>query len=162
RLVELRAQVRREGEEAGLRGDHELASKLDAIQLGTKIAANATAYGIPIELNVIEHRRPVWVTVHLPDGSSYKTRSRRTEETGQWFHPLLATLVAGGGRLLLATAMALVREQGGRYAFCDTDSLFATGLSLEQLSKIVARFESLNPFDRELVPGSILEIEREN
>src|SRR5262249_43909463 len=50
----------------------------------------------------------------------------------------------------------------GRYAFCDTDSLFVTGLSLEQLSKILARFESLNPFDRELVPGSILEIEKEN
>ena len=81
---------------------------------------NSTAYGIPIEMNVVEHRRPVGATVHLPDGSSYRTHSRRVEQPGRLFHPLIATLVASGGRLLLATAMALVHEKAGAYVFCDT------------------------------------------
>ena len=33
-------------------------------------------------------------------------------------------LVAGGGRLLLTTAMTLVHDAGGEYVFSDTDSLF--------------------------------------
>jgi hypothetical protein len=53
-----------------------------------KITANATAYGIPIEINVVEHRTKVWATVHRPDGSTYRAHTRRTEEPGRYFHPL--------------------------------------------------------------------------
>src|SRR5262249_55038501 len=35
-------------------------------------------------------------------------------------------------------------------------------LSWEELDGIAARFEALNPYDRKLVPGSILELEDEN
>ncbi len=63
-----------------------------------KITANATAYGIPIEINVVEHRTKVPVTVHRPDGTSYRTRTKHTEEPGRYVHPLVATLVASGGR----------------------------------------------------------------
>lgn len=61
--------------------------------------------------------------MHRPDASSYRTTSRRTEQPGRYFHPLIATLVAGGGRLLLALAMLLVADRGGSYLCCDTDSL---------------------------------------
>jgi hypothetical protein len=91
--VEQRAWVKRQRDEAEASGDSELEHRFDAEQLGMKIAANATAYGIPIELNLTEHKRPVSVTVYRPDGGSYHTRSRRIEEPGTWFHPLLATLV---------------------------------------------------------------------
>jgi hypothetical protein len=173
-LVEQRARVKHQLEQAKAAGDAELERRLDAIQLGMKIAANATAYGIPVELNLTEHKRPVAVTVYRPDGSSYQTRSRRTEEPGTWFHPLLATLVAAGGRLLLATAIALFRDAGGSYVFCDTDSVFATAtrtgegnegvptLSWDKALSVADRFRSLNPYDPDVIPGSILELEPEN
>ena len=139
-----------------------------------KIAGNAAAYGIPIELNLTEHRRKVGLTVYRPDGTAYHTEARRTEEPGTWFHPLLATLVAAGGRLLLATAIALFWEAGGSYVFCDTDSVFTaatrTGegndgvptLSWDEAVSIGGSFESLNPYDPDIIPGSILELEPEN
>jgi hypothetical protein len=139
-----------------------------------KIASNAAAYGIPIELNLAEHRRKVGLTVYRPDGNSYHTEARRTEEPGTWFHPLLATLVAAGGRLLLATAIALFRDAGGSYVFCDTDSVFTTAtptgkgntgvptLSWKQAISIAERFESLNPYHPAGIPESILELEPEN
>lgn len=187
RLVELRANVRQQQKEAERRGDHELAAALDAAQLAMKVTANGTCYGSPIEMNVIEHRKRVSVTVHRPDGSQYKTRVARTEKPGTWFNPLIATLVAAGGRLLLAAAMRLVADAGGQYVFCDTDSLFIAAtkgggvlpcpggptradegrdavrlLSHADVDEIVSRFEPLNPYDRAAVPGSVLEIEREN
>ena len=35
-------------------------------------------------------------------------------------------------------------------------------LSWNQVDEIVSRFEALNPYDKDLVPGSILEYEPEN
>jgi hypothetical protein len=113
RLVELRADVRAEHSQAQAAGDVSRAIELDAIQQAMKIIANAIAYGIGIELNPVEHRKGAWVTVHLPDETSYRTHKDRTEEPGRWFHPLIATLVAGAGRLLLAAAMRLVEDLGG-------------------------------------------------
>jgi hypothetical protein len=162
RLVELRALVRSDQHDAAEAGDTAEAARLDAVQQQIKTTGNGIAYGIPIELNVIEQRRPVQVTVHLPDGTSYISRARRTEQPGGWFHPLIATLVASGGRLLLATLIALVRRKGGTYAFCDTDSLFIVGLTRQQVEEVVAAFESLNPYDMTLIPGSILKLEPEN
>jgi hypothetical protein len=173
-LVEQRARVKDRRDEAKAVGDTELERRLDAEQLGMKIASNAAAYGIPIELNLAEHRRKVGLTVYRPDSGSYHTEARRTEEPGTWFHPLLATLVAAGGRLLLAAAIALFREAGGSYVFCDTDSVFAAAtpagegndgvptLSWDEAIRIAQRFESLNPYDPDVIPGSILELEPEN
>ncbi len=187
RLVEMRADVKTQMKAAKRRREHETIARLDAIQQGMKITANSVAYGTSIEMNPIEHRKPVWVTIHQPDGSSYRARVPRTEQPGKWFQPLIATLVTSGGRLLLATAMHLLDEHGGHYAFCDTDSLFiaatAVGgpvacrggthltaqgepairvLSWEDVNAIVARFEALNPYDRSVIPGSVLKIEDEN
>jgi hypothetical protein len=162
RLVELRALVRIDQHEAAEAGDAAEAARLDAVQQQVKTTGNGVAYGIPIELDMIEQRRPVQATVHLPDGTSYVTDVRRTEKPGSWFHPLIATLVASGGRLLLATLIALARRYGGSYAFCDTDSLFIVGLPWQQVAEVVAAFESLNPYDNTLIPGSILKLEPEN
>jgi hypothetical protein len=187
RLVEQRDDVRAEHKKAKTAGDAPGAATLDAMQQGMKCTANGTAYGSPIELNPIEHRKPAWVTVHQPDGGSYRVSVTRTEQPGRWFHPLISTLVAGAGRLLLATAMRLVSELGGSYAFCDTDSLFivATGtggvvscpggahqtqdgadaikaLSWTQVDEVVERFRALNPYAGPMADRSILKIEDEN
>src|SRR5206468_1639300 len=62
RLVEQRAQLQREAMQAGEAGDAATAERLDAIQRGKKPAASATSYGIPIELNLLEHRAKQPVT----------------------------------------------------------------------------------------------------
>ncbi len=188
RLVELRHQLKTEAKaakEAGHLDDEQL---LNGLALGLKIEANAIAYGTPIEMNVTEHARPVDLVLHLPDGTTHTCRSRRVEEPGTWFNPLLATLVSSGGRLLLATAISLLHQHGGEYAFCDTDSLFAcattTGglilcpggphrltdgreairaLSHDEIHEtLIAPFRSLNPYDGKLGEEPILELEPEN
>jgi hypothetical protein len=88
---------------------------------------------------------------------------------------------------MLTTLETLVVEVGGTWAFCDTDSMAVVAtehgglvpcpggperdehgrecvraLSRLQVDEIVARFEALNPYDRRIVPGSVLEIEDEN
>jgi len=99
---------------------------------------------------------------------------------------VVASLVAAGGRLLLALAMGLVSDKGGEYVFCDTDSLFIAAtrfgspkayeggsvndgndsainlLSWCQVDRIIARFRQLNPYDGGNRPRSILELEGEN
>jgi hypothetical protein len=187
RLVEMRSDVRAEREAAEEAGDLELAATLAASEQAMKATANANAYGTPIELNPVEHRKPVWITVTNPDGASYRTALDRTEQPGGWFHPLIATLVAGGGRLLLASAMRLLDDLGGSYAFCDTDSLFIVAtehgrliecpggphhmpnaraainaITWTEVDTLVTRYASLDPYTGPDHPKSILKVEREN
>ncbi|MBN2113691.1 MAG: hypothetical protein JW785_06140 [Acidimicrobiia bacterium] len=178
RLVELRAHFKTLRDQARNAGDEAAYRRFDAIQQGLKIAANAVAYGIGIELNSQDHAKKVGVTIHHPDGSALHQRLPRSENPGTWFHPIIATQVAAGGRLLLATAMRLVHQAGGDYMFCDTDSLNIgatreggtlpcpgapggqiTLLSWQQVQEITRQFETLNPYNPELIPGSILRIE---
>jgi hypothetical protein len=184
RLVQLRKRVRADQKRAEEAGNVTPAARFEAIQQAMKATANSTAYGSPIEMNPIEHRKGAWVNIHLPDGGSYRTRVSRTEQPGKWFHPLIATLVAAGGRLLLASAMALVAERGGQFAFCDTDSLFIVAtrggelipcpggphrtpdgqqairaLPWDAVSEITERFTSLSAYGDS---ASILETETEN
>jgi predicted nucleic acid-binding Zn ribbon protein len=187
RLVELRADVRAEQRQARAAGETERAASLDAVQQAMKATANATSYGSAIEMNPVEHRKPVWVTVHQPDGTSYRVSQDRTEAPGRWFHPLIATLVAAGGRLLLAATMRLLGDLGGSYAFCDTDSLFIAAtergalipcpggphampngqaavkaITWEQVNALVEQFTALDPYTGPDHPKSILKIEAEN
>jgi hypothetical protein len=184
RCVELRETIRAEQHDATQAGDTERAAALDAQQQAAKIVANTIAYGGPIEINTTEHRRGQPVTVYLPDGTSYQSTSTRTEEPGSFFNPLVATLVAGAGRLLLALIMRLVADRGGHYVFCDTDSLFIvatkhgglvpcpgggcrlddgkpaiTELTWQDVDEIVAQLRPLNPFHGPLAGRSILKVE---
>jgi hypothetical protein len=188
RLVELRQQLKSDATTATNEGDLDNTALLDGLAVGVKVEANAIAYGTPIEMNVTEHLRPIDLTLHLPDGTTQPCRNRRIEEPGTWFNPLLATLVAGGGRLLLATAISLLHEQGGEYALCDTDSLFVVATNTGGLipcpggphqtsegqeavlalshdyvrEKLIEPFRKLNPYDGEIGAPSILELEDEN
>jgi hypothetical protein len=150
----------------------------------TKIVATTIAYGAPIEINTTEHRRAQPVTVYRSAGTSYQSSSTRTEQPGSYFNPLIATLVAGAGRLLLGLIMRLVADRGGQYVFCDTDSLFIVAtkhggllpcpggdrefddgtpaviaLSWQQVTEIVDQLQPLNPFHGSLAGRSVLKIE---
>jgi hypothetical protein len=89
-----------------------------------------------------------------------------TSRNGRFFHPLLATLITGAARLMLAIAERLVAEAQLEWTFCDTDSMaIAKTVDTTQaefhskVDKIVGWFSKLNPYD---FGGSILKVEDVN
>jgi hypothetical protein len=110
------------------------------IQNQLKILANATSYGIFIEVNT-ENK---WTEVHAYGLEDFNAKVKKTEEFGEFFHPIIATMAAAGARLMLAMAEAWLQQHGGYYAFCDTDSMAVSPFHWRPLQ---AFFQSLNPYD---------------
>ena len=145
----------------------------EALYYWLKILANSI-YGFFVESNPEIQNKNVPVKVfsgnkHFPDDSDV------IENPGPWFFPPLASLITSGGRLLLAMTEACVKEKRGTYLFCDTDSLAIvaskTGgplripgskgvriLSWAEVQAIVDKFAAINPYDRKIVKGSILNL----
>ena len=143
-----------------------------ALHYWLKILANSGSYGLFVELNPNEADS---AKVKVFSGEeSFETTSDVIEQPGQWFAPHIGSLITAGGRLLLAMLERCIREAGGTYLFCDTDSAAIvttedrrkiampdgsepiTALSRHEVEEIVQKFESLNPYNRDLIPGSIL------
>lgn len=153
---------------------------------GLKVVANSAAYGIAAELNrQAPQAEPSEVDVF--GLAPFTAKVRAYERPGQYFYSPLAAIVTGAARLMLGLCETLVTRAGGSYAFCDTDSMAVVAteagglvpcpggaerdaegrdclraLSWDEVEAIRLRFESLNPYDRNLVRGSILELEKEN
>lgn len=162
RLIELRYSVKVAMK--GHSGDNFTA--LDTEQNALKIFANATSYGIFVEMNVNRRAAPIPTIVHSATSEPFNFATDKAEETGPYFHPLLATLITGAARLMLAIAERLVADSGLEWSFCDTDSIAIAKpdeMECEQfaakVNEIVCWFEALNPYDFD---GSILKIEPEN
>jgi hypothetical protein len=162
RVIELRQSIKAERDAAS--GPEKAA--LDIAQNALKIAANATSYGIYVEVNVATRPKRVATTVHSSTCEPFSFRTDKAEEPGPFFHPLLATLITGAARLMLATAERLVQDRQLEWCFCDTDSIaIARPESVSQAEfqkrtdEIVSWFASLNPYE---FGGSILKIEEEN
>jgi hypothetical protein len=158
----------------------------ERIRAFLKVLANSGCYGIFAEINREELGTHQPVTIHgLHD--AFTQRLSTVESPGEYSFPPLAACITGAARLMLALLERVVTDAEGSYAFCDTDSMAiiatpATGLvpcsgghhqtsdgsdairalSYEQIGEIIARFASLNPYNPELVPGSILELEEWN
>ena len=154
-----------------------------------KVFANAASYGIYAEMNRQEQPEGHKVEVPVYGGGDepFTARVSAPEHPGEFaFAPLAATITAGA-RLKLALLERLITDEGGTHTFDDTDAMAIVAteeggpvacpggslrtpdgqeavlaLSYEQVDRIVGRFEALNPYDRDAVPGSILEIEKEN
>lgn len=142
------------------------AVKDETEQLALKILANATSYGIFVELNVSELDKKQSFTCHGVGERPFKILTNKIERTGKYFHPLLGTLITGAARLMLALAEKQVLDEGLDWAFCDTDSLAIANLARFDNSAFVAKVEKirdwflpLNPYDKK---GSILQLEKTN
>lgn len=96
---------------------------LESQQLALKILANATSYGIFVELNVEEEKHLQEILCHGASGKPIPMRHKKYEAAGAFFHPLLATLITGAARLLLAITEHLTTMAGLDWALCDTDSM---------------------------------------
>jgi hypothetical protein len=157
----------------------------DRVQRFLKISSNAGAYGIWAEYNQrdlpIGQKHPV--DVYAGDGDPFTVRVHAPEDPGRVCFPPLAAVLTAGARLLLALLERCVADAGGVWAFADTDSMAIvateTGgpipcegglltdvdasavlaLTFEQVEVIRTRFASLNPYDQDVIPGSILKAE---
>lgn len=154
-LAKLRQKVK-EGTRADL--DAEGRQSLDVADAALKIMANSGCSGIFAEMNVTTFQTPHAVSIildaaPLENASPAERRMRHIEKAGNCFHPLIATTVYGGARLMLAILQQLVIEQGLEWAFCDTDSLFIVqpdGMDFAEFNKRCDRvgdqIETLNPY----------------
>ena len=152
-----------------------------------KVLANSASYGIYAEMNAKESDQKVSISCHGIDHEPFECRVKSPEERGPYCFPPLASLITGAARLMLALLEQNVTAMGGTYAMEDTDSmaivatkkggivpcgggLYRTkdgqegikALSWEQVDQIVKRFESLNPYQHNAIPGSVLKIEEVN
>ena len=105
----------------GASGD-ELAA-LDSEQHALKICANSTSYGIWMQINVAKRSKRFDATIFGHDGESFERETDKAERPGEYFHPLLGSLITGAARLMLAITESLIASHGLEWAFCDTDSM---------------------------------------
>jgi hypothetical protein len=119
RVIQLRLEEKARAKD--LTGSERVAA--DDTCLALKILANSTSYGIFVQVNVDTEPSPVEIEVFAPDGGSFIAKSRKVERPGPFFHPLLATLITGAARLMLALAEHQAGVEGLDWVFCDTDSL---------------------------------------
>jgi hypothetical protein len=139
---------------------------LNSLQLALKILANATSYGIFMELNVEELDGKETLRCYGTEGLAFSVETNKLERPGTYFHPLLATLITGGARLMLALTERLAIDAGIDWAFCDTDSMGLAqpeGISdeefLERAQAVRSWFDPLNPYKAK---GELLKLEDAN
>ena len=151
RLIDLRDQAKTDG---------------NPIQQAIKIVANATSYGIFVEVQRDDAPKPEPLMVYGAEGDGYETSSIALEQPGKFFHPLLATLITGAARLMLACAERGALDQGLGWVLCDTDSLAISKPDDMKQDEFQTRTQSvidwfvpLNPYRKS---GSILQIEDVN
>jgi hypothetical protein len=140
--------------------------RLESDSQAIKILANATSYGIFVELNVQDSWLRKEFLAFGTRGYAAPIKSKKFEDPGRYFHPLLGTLTTGAARLVLALAERQVLNQGLDWAFCDTDSLaIANSAKLpraafaEKALAVHGWFAKLNPYGRS---ESILQLEKVN
>jgi DNA polymerase family B len=166
RLIDLRSSIKTKMKSAS----SDERAELDALQLAFKILANATSYGIFVELIVEDANRKHNFDCFGGDDEGFPlaSGSNRTklEKPGSFFHPLLATLITGAARLLLATVERLSLDAGLDWAFGDTDSMaiakpkdMTREAFLEKSLGVVCWFDPLNPYE---MKGPLFKIEDVN
>ena len=158
-------------------------NKMDALAYWLKILANATSYGLFVEVNPVRATRENKVQVFCGE-DQFPCSAEIVEPKGSWYFPPLAALITGGGRLLLAMLERTVMDAGGTYLFADTDSMgivakekggivpcvggphhakngieAVKALSFHDVRGLVQKFDTLNPYNRKVVPH-ILKIEK--
>jgi len=137
-IIEYRKKKQNERNQTTDEGERQ---RLDVIQNQLKILANSTSYGIFIEVNTKDKA----TIAHAYGLNEFKSKKvSKTEQFGEFFNPIIATMATAGARLMLAMAEAWLEQHGGCYAFCDTDSMAVSPFYWKPLTSF---FQSLNPYD---------------
>jgi hypothetical protein len=162
RLIELRHSVKQRM--AGTSGEER--DRLDTEQNSLKITANSTSYGIYAEVNVDRRSAEQDVLVLSSTAHAFRFATDKPEIPGSYFHPLLATLITGAARLMLAITERHIVDAGLEWAFCDTDSMAIAkpdaldpATFADRVQAIIGWFDALNPY---AFGGPILKSEEVN
>ena len=174
---------------AATKHDEKLTAKeRDALCYFLKIFASAVSYGLFMEVNPRRVCKGEREHIRVFSGDvAFPTTSEIVEGPGRWYCPIIGSLITAAGRLMLALIEYSVNKRGGSYLFCDTDSLAIVAnrdaglvacrggqfflpdgreavkaLSWRQVEEIRNEMDRLNPYDRNIVPNSILKIEKIN
>jgi hypothetical protein len=91
--------------------------------MGLKQMAASGAYGINAEINVTPSDPNEGLPGDVYSDTTYPSEKVHDERPGAFANPILASLITGGARLMLAMLECEVNRRGGTFAFCDTDSL---------------------------------------
>jgi hypothetical protein len=132
------------------------------LEMGLKLMANSGAYGIFAEVNVSPTDPKKAFPGDVYSDTAYPWHKVHDERPGAFSNPILASLITGGARLMLAMLEREVHMRGGTFAFCDTDSLaIVCGkegpkdipcLEESAIAKIIEKFDALSPYDPYIVP----------
>jgi transcriptional regulator with XRE-family HTH domain len=166
RLIELRQDAKARSKTATPAEKATLKSDRQSI----KILANATSYGIFVELNVEDLDKPERMICNGWKDKSWEVTSKKFEKPGRYFHPLLGTLITGAARLMLALAEREALNQGLNWVFCDTDSIAIAkpdnldeSIFIKRALSVCDWFKPLNPYDNpNSEKNSILQVEDVN
>jgi len=143
KVIEKRKEVKRKVEKDG--------DEMDALQRFLKILASSTSYGVYIEMNREELKENDSIEVFGLERFTPK-RDEEFEKAGKYYNPLIAVMITGAARLVLAMMEKSVKDFGGNFAFCDTDSMSVTDLEHGRPEiigqKLVDKFNTLLPYDR--------------
>lgn len=161
RLIDLRNETKHRIKTAPA----EEKAALESEQLALKIIANSTSYGILIEQNVEDLSKPEERICYGYSGKPFSVFTDKAETPGRYFNPLLATLITGAARLMLAIAQTLTKANGLEWAFCDTDSMAiaktdGVDTSFNSRVEIIQNwFNPLNPYSDK---GPLFKLENVN
>ncbi|MGI0047736.1 MAG: hypothetical protein ACREBB_11205 [Nitrosotalea sp.] len=140
KIIEERLRIKRESKNQ----TEEEQKQSEINQNILKIIANATSYGIFIQLDP-KYKKNQKVTVHGLE--TFDLELDKTEEPALYFNPIMAVFLTAGSRLILAAAETLVEKNGGYIAYCDTDSIF---VSPEHVKLVQEFFKPLNPYNEDV------------
>jgi len=150
KLIELRKSIKEEMNNKPK--DSIEYNTMDTQQQELKIIANSTSYGVYVQVDTESRESDVNVYgIERP----FKATASKIEKFGPLFHPIIATMLTSGARLMLAMAEAWIKQHNGYYAFCDTDSIAVSPFHWKKLQQY---FQPLNPFS----DGDFLKLEEEN
>ncbi len=120
----------------------ELKANRDYRQKPIKILANASSYGIYIEMNPKELKEDIKINVY--SDKQFSINKGIIEEIGTYFNPIISVMITGYARLMLAITEVLLKQIGNVHAFCDTDSM---AVPKECVKDIQDFFQPLNPYN---------------
>jgi hypothetical protein len=162
RLIDLRSEIRKGQEGAA----PDVAARIELEQLALKKVANATSYGIFIELNVETLRSKEKATRHGFEGCPVEIEIKKSEKEGEYFHPLVGAFTTSAARLMLGITERRIQDEGLDWALCDTDSMaiakpaaMSEGEFLERATRVREWFNPLNPYSDK---GPLLREETDN
>lgn len=162
RVIELRQEVKSSISSAPA----QQRDALKATEQALKLFANSTSYGINIEVIVENHSKKHDAELYGLEDEPVGVRAFQEEQPGKYFHPLLAVLITGAARLMLALAETLVMQKGLDWALCDTDSMALArpdGMTethfIAKAREVVEWFQALNPYSGN---DPLFKIEAEN